>query len=188
MVGYYVIPCESFECLSVHPSALHFRTLTWVVFDGFSSNFAWTLISVRIGLGIANGLNSFYKQQSYVKCLGHEISVRQHHKSEHWSPCRNQTQSWYDWNIVESNVKPEQTTTLFYFDKRYKESLLNCIFLSWDVADLCFKKLMEQNKTHQHWLVIKAHPVMLGRSGVHSDIILFLSTDPVKTTFRVDTR
>ena len=31
--------------LSVRPSALRFRTLTWVVFDWFSSNFAWTLIS-----------------------------------------------------------------------------------------------------------------------------------------------
>ena len=38
---------------SICPSALCFRTLTWVVFDRFSSNFAWTLIL------IANRLNSF---------------------------------------------------------------------------------------------------------------------------------
>ena len=47
----------------------------------------------------------------HVKCLGHDISVRQQYKSEHWAPCRNQTPSWYDWKNVESVVKPEQTTT-----------------------------------------------------------------------------
>ena len=36
-------------------------------------------------------------------------SVRQHYKIEHWAPCRNQTLSWYDWKIVESDVKPEYT-------------------------------------------------------------------------------
>ena len=45
------------------------------------------------------------------KCLGHDTSVRQHYKSEHWAPCRNQTLSWYDWTFVESDVKSEQTTT-----------------------------------------------------------------------------
>ena len=30
---------------------------------------------------------------SYFKCLGHDTSVRQHNKSEHWAPCRNQTRS-----------------------------------------------------------------------------------------------
>ena len=40
----------------------------------------------------------------HVKCLGHDTSVRQHYKSE-------QTPSWYDWKTVESDVKPEQTTT-----------------------------------------------------------------------------
>ena len=47
----------------------------------------------------------------HVKCLGHDTLVRQHYKSEHWAPCRNQTLLWYDWKIVESDVKPEQTTT-----------------------------------------------------------------------------
>ena len=37
--------------------------------------------------------------------------MRQHYKSEHWAPCRNQTPSWYDWKIVESDVKPEYTHT-----------------------------------------------------------------------------
>ena len=44
-------------------------------------------------------------------CLVHDTSVRQHYKSEHWAPCRNQTPSWLDWKIVESDSKPEQTTT-----------------------------------------------------------------------------
>ena len=35
------------ECPSIHPSAFRFQTLTSVVFDRFSSNFAWTLISGR---------------------------------------------------------------------------------------------------------------------------------------------
>ena len=46
-----------------------------------------------------------------VSCLGHDTSVSQHNKSEHWAPCRNQIPSWYDWKIVESDVKPEQTIT-----------------------------------------------------------------------------
>ena len=41
------------------------------------------------------------------KCLGHDISVRQHSKSEHWAPCHIQTPSRYDWKIVESDVKPK---------------------------------------------------------------------------------
>ena len=40
---------------SIHPSALSFHTLTWVVFDQFSSSIAWTLISGRNGLGIQMG-------------------------------------------------------------------------------------------------------------------------------------
>ena len=55
-----VIHSKTFEilsvCPSVHSSALRFRTLTWVVFDRFSSNFAWTLISGRSGLGLQMGL------------------------------------------------------------------------------------------------------------------------------------
>ena len=40
-----------------------------------------------------------------------DMILRQHYKSEHWAPCRNQTPSWYDWKIVESDVKPEYTHT-----------------------------------------------------------------------------
>ena len=43
-----------------------------------------------------------------VKCVGHDTSVRQHYKSEHWAPCYNQTLSWYDWKIVEDDVELEQ--------------------------------------------------------------------------------
>ena len=46
-----------------------------------------------------------------VKCLVHDTSVRQHYKSEHWAPCCNQTPLWYDWKIIESDVKPKQITT-----------------------------------------------------------------------------
>ena len=46
----------------------------------------------------------------HVKYLGHDTLVRQHYKSEHWAPFRNQTPSWYDWKKnVESAVKLEQT-------------------------------------------------------------------------------
>ena len=55
VAGYYVIPFENYECPSIHPSALRFRTLTWVVFDRFSSNFAWTLISGRSGWRLQMG-------------------------------------------------------------------------------------------------------------------------------------
>ena len=41
------------------------------------------------------------------KCLGHDIPVRQHSKSEHWAPCYIQTPSRYDSKTVESDVKPK---------------------------------------------------------------------------------
>ena len=41
------------------------------------------------------------------KCLGCDISVRQHSKSEHWAPCHIQTLSQYGWKIVESDFKPK---------------------------------------------------------------------------------
>ena len=50
-----------------------------------------------------------------IMFLGHDNSVRQLYKSEHWAPCRNQTLSWYDWKVVESEVKPEQTTTTTFW-------------------------------------------------------------------------
>ena len=43
------------KILSVRPSVLHFQTRTWVVFDRFSSNFAWTLILGRSSLGLQMG-------------------------------------------------------------------------------------------------------------------------------------
>ena len=39
------------------------------------------------------------------------LSLVRVYKSERWASCRNQTPSWYDWKIVERDVKPEQTTT-----------------------------------------------------------------------------
>ena len=45
----------------------------------------------------------------------YDTSVRQHYKSEHSVPCRNQTPLRYEWEIVESDVKPEQTTTLLFW-------------------------------------------------------------------------
>ena len=47
--------------------------------------------------------------------LGHDTLVRQHYKSEHWARCRNQTPPWYDWKIVESDAKPEQTKKQTFF-------------------------------------------------------------------------
>ena len=44
-------------------------------------------------------------------CLRHDISVRQHSKSEHWAPCHIQTPSRYDWKIVASNVRPKNKQT-----------------------------------------------------------------------------
>ena len=47
----------------------------------------------------------------HIKCLGHDTSVRQHYKSEHWAPCRNQALLWYDRKIVEIDIKYKQKTT-----------------------------------------------------------------------------
>ena len=53
--------------------------------------------------------------------------MRHLYKNEHWAPCRNQTLSWYDWKIVESDVKPEQTTTTKIILK-YPPYLLHWLF------------------------------------------------------------
>ena len=41
--------------------------------------------------------------------------MKQHYKSEHWAPCCNQTQSWYDWRIVESDVKTRTNNNNSYW-------------------------------------------------------------------------
>ena len=51
------------------------------------------------------------------KCLGCDISVRQHSKSEHWAPCHIQIPSWYDWKIVESDVKPKSNKHIYICSK-----------------------------------------------------------------------
>ena len=52
VVGYYVFPFKgSFICLS----AIGFRSLTWIVFDGFYSNFVYTFISGVSGFGLLMG-------------------------------------------------------------------------------------------------------------------------------------
>ena len=43
------------------------------------------------------------------KCLGRDISVRQHSKSEHWAPCHIQTPSRYDWKRLKATLSPNQT-------------------------------------------------------------------------------
>ena len=57
--------------------------------------------------GVELGVAIMWLVWYHVKCLGHDTSVRQHYKSEHWAPYRNQTPSWNEW---QSDVKPEQTT------------------------------------------------------------------------------
>ena len=51
--------------------------------------------------------------------MGHDTSVRQHYIIEYWAPYLNQTPSWYDWKVVESDVKTEQTTTKIFAEKIY---------------------------------------------------------------------
>ena len=82
------------------------------------------------------------------KCLGPDISVRQHSKSEHWAPCHSQTPSRYDWKIVESNVKPKsnketkQFSKYFsYFSKNEAGKYMWIVCLADD----------SQVKSHLHW-------------------------------------
>ena len=52
-----------------------------------------------------------------MPCLGHDISVRQHSKNEHWAPYHIQTQSRYDWKVVENDVNPSPNTA----DREYNK-------------------------------------------------------------------
>ena len=63
------------------------------------------------------------------KCLGHDISVRQHSKSEHWAPCHIQTPSRYDWKIVESDVKPKS-------NKHMSLSLFHHVYWNYHIVSL----------------------------------------------------
>ena len=68
----------------------------------------------------------------HAKCLGHDTSNRQHYNSDHGAPCHKQTPSWYDWKIVESDVKPDYTHTYllifyYFFNLRNRSALaVNC--------------------------------------------------------------
>ena len=63
MAGYYVIPSEPFECVSdacvsasfPDSSLSRFFFFLFFSFTDFSSNFVWTLISGRSGLGLQMG-------------------------------------------------------------------------------------------------------------------------------------
>ena len=55
------------------------------------------------------------------KCLGRDISVRQHSKSEHWAPCHIQTPSRYDWKRLKATLSPNQT------NKRLIFWLISCV-------------------------------------------------------------
>ena len=46
------------------------------------------------------------------ECLGRDISVRQHSKSEHWAPCHIQTPSRYDWKRLKATLSPNQTNQM----------------------------------------------------------------------------
>ena len=75
------------------------------------------------------------------KCLGHDISVRQHSKSEHWAPCHIQTPSRYDWKIVESDVKPKS-------NKQTKPNFAYILHLCW--PDLRWDSFMSIFENLQH--------------------------------------
>ena len=69
------------------------------------------VLRLTVELGLVDPVSGLCDWVLYhVKCLRHDTSVRQHYKREHWAPCRIQTPSWYDWKIVGSDVKSEQTT------------------------------------------------------------------------------
>ena len=65
------------------------------------------------------------------KSLGHDISVRQHSKSEHLAPCHIQAPLRYDWKIVESDVKPESNKQTKWVDVQANLSL------SWSHRSYC---------------------------------------------------
>ena len=46
------------------------------------------------------------------QCLGRDISVRQHSKSEHLTSYHIQTPSQYDWRLLKATFSPKQTFSL----------------------------------------------------------------------------
>ena len=81
-----------------------------------------------VELGLVDPVSGYSDWVWYhVKCLVHDTSVRQHYKSEHWAPCHNQTPLLYDWKIVESDVKPKQTTTTTKYEKHAKKLVLKIL-------------------------------------------------------------
>ena len=95
-----------------------------------------------VELGLVEPVSGSY----HVKCLGYDTSVRQHYKSEHWVACSNQTPLWYDWKIVESYVKPEQTTTTGIFANSHFTFPL-CLSVLMDIKALYVMKYTEHQKS-----------------------------------------
>ena len=88
------------------------------VFKNGTSCTSLGALAYKVELGLVNPVSGKCDLVEYhVRCLGHDTSVRQHYKSEHWAPCLNQTSSWYDWKNVESDIKFEAHTYTFLLIK-----------------------------------------------------------------------
>ena len=70
------------------------------------------------------------------KCLGRDISVRQHSKSEHWAPCHIQTPSRYDWKRLKATLSPNQTNKLINYKSKQPSNLAWNISLTSRLCDI----------------------------------------------------
>ena len=92
------------------------------------------------------------------KCLGRDISVRQHSKSEHWAPCHIQTPSRYDWKRLKATLSPNQTNKFFYSFTffHFPQSSLSLTFIS-AVSFISFPSFSgrRHKMTLKGWRVVK---------------------------------
>ena len=85
----------------------------------------------------------------HVMCLRHDISVRQHSKSEHWAPCPIHTLPRYDW------IKPKQTNKNF----------ASCYLLGKQIPGL--KKSLDNTKCYDLMSTTSAFTVLFLHKNVY---------------------
>ena len=99
------------------------------------------------------------------KCLGRDISVRQHSKSEHWAPCHIQTPSRYDWKRLKATLSPNQTNKQTKIHNRPVASDLSLTgFLLVILDRFCTAKLKIRNIIRQTIFMLNIKPLNLYHS------------------------
>ena len=90
-----------------------------------------------------------------------DTSVRQHYKTEHRAPHRNQTPSWYDWKLLKSTLNPNKV-----YDSNPSAFKMKAKSLDDEIKLLLtYKKHVVISKSHPALLMVLFHIYILGQKS-----------------------